>query len=688
MTAILSLFLSFAMLFTGGALPATADTASTLAVQDVVVGYNGESYPLGFDIALSAAAAQDELSLHFELVDGEDVFLPLSGKITRDGVTFAISEEGSAYTLTAETLNQLLGLEEGDVSSIETVIQGLESYVSAFSALEKQPVKLSSEQEAQLMEVVYANMDDMLREDMNWDFGNGEIPAEHVNGMLSGADFFAILDGWMAMDDETIAPALSAVLDLYNSVLASNAALYSSLIVYEDKTDAYPEETPAVIYTPEAKEYVPAETFTQLLETVAAGDAEASAELEAMEAEMDIITAAEGDVNYSIVNLYMPLDENMESVMNVSAETTSSPEETHSYFALYLEQGSSSVGYEVNAVINGPVENPESVNLEMMIQNDNELDFTDYEAEEVEEDILYTSTNVYVSSGASYEDGLEDTDLYMEITESNVRYANGELNEEGEDETISLSCFVDEEKDENGNLTGIYDLTVSAGDEESYSLNFTTLLTQAPAEDYFANLPAVNLPADGEDPAYQTLSADAAALLEDAVTVAADDEFAALMEAFAAAELSEENDDEDADAEYIAETDEEEYDEEYAEEEFASLEDVNAAYPGVFVNYTAPEGFEVDTITVSNGDYLYANYYSEDGRYISVNQSFYEDTGLDYFAVNNGETSLIEGQTAAVYKTDAGYYYAQFYLDNGSLSVYFDDCDAAAVQEILAGLSF
>ena len=700
MTAILSLFLSLAMLFSGGPLPETADLASTLTVQDIVVGYNGESYPLGFDIALSAAAGRDELSLHFEAVDGEDVYLPLSGKITPDSAVFTLSEEGSAYTVTAETLNQLLGLEEGDVSSMESVLGGLESYISTLAALsKKQPVKLTPEQEAQLMEVVYSNMDDMVREDMNWDFGSGEIPAEHVNGMISGADLFAILDGWMALDDENLAPVLSAVLDLYDSIIAANYAVISQVNTTVEIADStigviggadgptavyVAGEEPAEEPAEEIAEYVPAESFTQLLENLAAGDEEVLAELEALETEMDIITAADGDVNYAIVNLYAAFDENLESVMNITAETTSSPEETLAYFALYLEQGSTSLGYEVNTTVDGPVENPAAVNMEVMMQTDNELDFTDYDAEEVEENILYNSGSVYVSAGSVFTDGLEDTDLYMEISETNVRYANGELSEEDEGQTVSVSYFADEEEDENGGVIGTHDLSVSAGDEaESYTLHFTTLNTQAPAEDYFAGRSAVNLPADGEDPAYQTLSAEALLLMSDAMSLAADEEFAALMAAFTAVEDTAEYEED-----YEEDYEEEYYEEDYVEEMFASFDEVNAAYPGVFVSYTAPEGFEADVITVSNGEYLYANYYSEDGRYISVNQSCYEDTGLDYFAVNNGEVSLIEGQTAAVYKTDAGYYYAQFYLDNSNLYLYFDDCDAAALQTILAGLQF
>lgn len=711
MNAILSLFLSLAMLFSGGAaLPAEVETVSTLAVQDVVLGYEGESYPLGIDFALSAGASQDELLLHFEAEDDEGLtLLPLSGKITRDGVTFALNNEGSAFTVSAETLNQMLGLEEGDVSSIETLAKGLESYFSALSALEqKKGASLDPETEAAMMEVVYSNMQDMVKEDVEWDFGSGEIPAVHVNGKVSGAGLFAILDGWLAMDDDTLSPALSGLLDLYNAAfgMVHAYAMPGEVTVYADKDETIgvisgADDGPTAIYVPEeeAEAYVPAENFTQLLSAMAENDAEVLAGMENTSAEMDIISAADGDSKYQVVNLFAVLDEEKGAAMNVSAESAIGADASNMYFALYTEEGSNILSYEVQTAVEGPIDNPSSMDVEMMMQNDSTIDFTDYTAEEVEEDMLYSSTGMYLNAGVLYEDGLEDTDVYMEINESNVRYAGGELNEESEPENVIVNLYIDQEKDEEGRLTSAYDLDVSANEEESLTVNFNTVLTESPAPDYFAAHEMVELPADGEDPAYNILSGNAMAVMGDLIAISANEDFAAFAEAFSVdtvdyeEEYTEEYTEEDYEdyEEYTEEEYDGEYDEEYAEDyEFATLEEAAGVFKGDLISYTAPEGFQLETVYVSgDGSYLNANYVTEDGRYITVNQEYYEeDYGLDYFSVADGASSLIEQPVASVYKAEGGYYYAQFYMNGGALAVYFDDCDAAGVEAILAGLGF
>lgn len=721
MNAILSLFLSFAMLFTGGALPATVEDASTLTIQDFVLSYNDESYPLGYSLSVTAAAAQDELGLHLEVLseDGE-VLLPLSGRMTQDGVTFAIAEEGSAYTISAETLMEMLGMEEDDVSYIEEAAEQIASYIGAVSALEEsQTNTVSVETRDAMLDVLYANMQDMISEEIAWDFGNGEIDALHVNGVLSGMDLYKVLDGWLALDDEMLAPAMQQVLDVFNTIFSMNYAVISADADVIEIADAASigviggADGPTAVYV-SGEEYAPAENFTQLIELLSAEDETLISQLESTQAEMDILSGMEGETAYQSVNLYMNLDESMGAALNVNADTAASPENSEIYFGMYLEQGSDSIGYEVQALVDGPMENPASVDLEMMIQNNSVLDFTDYDAEELIEDLLYTTNTMYVSGGYTYEDDLQDASLVMQFTESGLRYVDGEYDEEDDTSSVYLDFYMDEEKEEDGSLVSIFDINLSINDEENMGVSFSTVLSKAAAQDYFAGMNAAELPADGEDPAYESLAGDAMLLLGDLMTISSDENILALTELFSGesyADNEEYYDAEDYDEEYY---EDEDYDEEYGEYEedydayyeqysqdedyegedytFLTLEEAAEVFAGNLIGYTAPEGYEIESVYVtSDGSYLNANYYNEDGYYISLNQNCYEDdSGFDFFAIENGAVSLLDSYTAEVYRSEAdtGYYYAEIALPDGSLSVYFDDCDAETAQNILAGLEF
>lgn len=684
MNAVLSLFLSLAMLFSGGALPAEVETVSVLTVQDVVLNYEDNNYPLGFDLSLSAGTAQDELLLHFELSNDDETLMPVSGRITRDGVTFALNDEGNAFTVSADKLNRMLELESDDLFAIENMCGGMESYVKALTLIYSDPSVSSPEADAAAMEIFYSNMQNVVREKMEWDFGSGEIPAEHVYGTFGASDLFAALDGWRTMDNEAVSAAFDGLLDFYNGLICMSGYMPES--AGEDAA------------------YVPAESFTEMIAYLAEGEPEVMAELEQISAEMDIITSTEGDAEYQVVNLYMVLNEETGAAMNVSAEAAVTSEESTVYTALYMEEENYSTSYEMQLTVDGPMENPASMNMETMMQTDISVDFTDYEAEDYEEDILYNTNSSYVSAGIVFEDGAQDVNYYAENTNSSMRYTGGEYVEEDEPIVHAVNFYMDAEKDDEGRPISDIELEFIEDDEMVYGISCSTVLSQIPAVDYFAELTPVELTGEDEDPAYEAIEQDSEALMQDAEVVAADEDFAALVQAlffyepevYDDKEYDEEDyeDEEDYDDEEYYEDEDEEYDDDdvyYEDYEFSTLEEAAEVFAGELISFTAPEGFELEEVYVSgDGYYVNANYYAEDDRYISFNQDYYdEDTGYaDYFSVADGAVTQIDDRIATLYKSETGYYYAQFYMPDGSLAIYFDDCDVEGVKTILGGISF
>lgn len=709
MNALLSLILSFAMLFSGGALPETADVASTLAVQDFVLEYDGESYPLGFDVAVTAAAAQDGLTLHFEAVNGDgEVLMPVSGKVSQDGVTFSISEGGKVYTLSAETLQEMLGMDEVDAEAFEAMTRSITDYSTMLGEIEKmQSATVSPETQAEVMEILYANMDNVITEEITWDFGTGELPATHVNGTLNIMDVYAAMDGWMAMDDETVSPMLRYMLDMYNELFAMNYATIAELeteveiaesdaasvgiiggadgptaVYVAGENPEYSGSAIGVICRPKGEDsaaencYVPAESYTQLIENMIGGDEEALEMLSAMTMDMDVISAQDGDTLHQLVSLYMILSEEEGIAMNINAESAASPESTIAYFNMYMEMPESSIGFEVQMGVEGSVANPDAVDLVMLITASDAVHYTQTDAEE-HDCTEYNTTNVLVTASSTYENGLEDSEVIVEVNESSVNYIDGEFENEYEGDVISFSANVDEETDEAGNLLSFFEFEVDVTEEETIGLNFNTVLSKAPVVDYFAGRESVELTADTEDAGYQSLSADAMGLMSDAMAIAANEDFMALTGLITGTTAYEEEIEvgiEDYSSETI-----------YCE----TIEEVAEIYAGNIPAYTAPEGYSLQaTSAESDGSYMEAIYSDANGSMFTMSLYAYGEANSDpAFLLQDGVLTEMSAPVVTLSGYDGVYFAANVQLPDGILVFYFDeDLTVDQIPAYLAGL--
>jgi len=685
MSALLSIILSFAMLFSGGALPATAKNANTLTLQDICIEYDGESYPLGFDLAFTAAPAQEELILHFEAQAEDETLLPLSGRITPDGVEFVLSATGSKYSLSAETLDQLAGLDAAP-ESLEFLTQYLDAYTRLLKLAEDaQNNPLPPETQQAIMDALYAQMQNRTTEETELDIGSGAMPATRVAGKLSIMDLFAVLDGWMALDDPMLSEALTCVLDMYNSILTTTELSAQVENVLIDTNAASigvigGADGPTAVYVAGEKPEA-AESFTDLISRLA-GDA--LPQLEQLYLDMEIITAQADGTEYAAVTMLMDLYEEAGMAVSYNVESILTPEGGDAYISLYVDQENvQSIGMEALATIEGPMNAPQAVNMEMMMQTSSVTDLSQYQ--EAAEELLYYGTNTaYATYAADLSDGLQNGQMHMQISNSSQSYADGELSDETLSET-AFDCSLSESLDESGNKCSAYVISATNG-EQSFGLSFNTLISTAPVQDYFSGRSAVELSADAEtDPGYQTLKIDALQLSSDAMRIAANEDFLRLqelltVEAEADSEIVYPDKEEDSDyGEYAYES--------YGEETEMSFEEAAALYLGTIPDYTAPEGYILDYCSVGEEhDYLYMSY-SRGDDYFDLSLYHEPDFAARDYLMVDGSLNELAGYIVELEMYDDVYGYASINLPDGEMEFSFDyDADLEEVQTILAGL--
>ena len=105
MNAILSILVCFAMLFSGGAaLPEQPETATVRTLRNLSVTTDEGSVTLTPELRLTTAIGSEQAIAQFEVVNGDDVLLPMMGELTKDGVRFCLSDGGSVYSLSSDAL--------------------------------------------------------------------------------------------------------------------------------------------------------------------------------------------------------------------------------------------------------------------------------------------------------------------------------------------------------------------------------------------------------------------------------------------------------------------------------------------------------------------------------------------------------------------------------------------------------
>ncbi len=112
MNLLLSIFLSLAMILGGtGSLPAEPDVATTWTLRNVTLDTGAEQRSLDPELRLTAAAGSDQVDLHLEVESGGRTLAPMSLEIAEDALRASFGTEDSVYSLSAQELEALSGIE-------------------------------------------------------------------------------------------------------------------------------------------------------------------------------------------------------------------------------------------------------------------------------------------------------------------------------------------------------------------------------------------------------------------------------------------------------------------------------------------------------------------------------------------------------------------------------------------------
>ncbi len=661
MNAILSMILSLMLAFSGSALPAVPETATTYTVDNIVLTVNDESVALNPAIVYSIATGAQQLQAQFGVELEDDTLIPLAGELTPNGVKFSLGS-GRAYSLSADSLNALSGMTEPDAASAAEVNEAMQQlrdlakmtsdlYSEAFTDMENN-FALSEEMFAHWIELSGATP-----ESFEIEVNGVTLPVTCVELNLSAQDTMATLDMLREEGSEAMQAYIQKMLDLMNMAYGSQYA-----------------------------------SFEELFAALPGIDPDAAGE--AMETTFPIeLTYGSKDGLYYVEEL---VDTEADGLaMEISETVVYQDGVTELVISASAGDGEMAIGMGGAATYDAA----------------GNVDFNfDITAEMADEPVL----GVYLSvDRAAAEDGLAETDVSVdiEVFEKDVNLETGETT------TDKTNIFIDwtseQYLEEDESLSSDCELTLdaSAGEEDfSAALAFTFNRAEVPFEDAFTGMELVEMPADTEAEAYQMLASEVFGPISDLMVLSMEESVTELIEMFS--ELTEtmvitteaveaypadsyagSDDPAYLDEEYLLDDpyyDEEAYD--FPEYTFSAYDGgeidlavAAEAYGGELPAFTVPEGYTLDWM------YAVSEYcsmdFSSDDHYFSANfYPAYEGTSLTAMQLgDDGSLTPIEGNTVQVQLNEDGtVLYVDFAHNGTQYSLYMDSVAVEDMQQYIA----
>ena len=632
MNTILSILVCFAMLCSGTtALPAQPETAVTWTLRNVTLDCDGESVTLAPEARITTALGAEKAQLHFELGNGEDVLMPVSGEITPDCARFTLGHGEQAYTVTEETLTAMLDLDAEDALYIDLAVGVITDYCALLNRTYADAEFAQTVSDAAMQAMIDAC----------------GAKAEETEVEIDGESYPAQLYN-LDMD-------LKDVLVMLDNLRACGVAEFETLM--EDLA-----EICALALDGEME-------FTNF--------ADLAAEMDDMEFSYPMVLTImqQGDLAYSSMAYSASIDG--EEFMEMNLEAVARGEEYRMSAAVAAGMGEQSVAYDVNMDMTGPYNAPEMMNMNVTMSIVGESSYSyeeegDGEAEAVEHICQsLDATTMVMDVNLQTVDGLRDVETTMNMSNNYASYTDGE--EDYAIETaVLMECASDAFAEADGSVTSSVSLKLDA-DGESYALSFDLNRAEAAAVDYFDGLKTCELTGDldEENPAFAMLTSDAMAFAADAMQLAADDSVIALMQALGMDAVETDGGDS--------------Y--EPTESYVSGFEEAAGIFGGTIPAFDAPEGFTLDGVEVDEYS-LTANYSCEAGSF-SMSAYAYGAEGLEYFALRDGALEPAERVVELCSYDSESVDSATVYGPEGTLYFYFDleDASREAVEAILAGLN-
>lgn len=625
MNAILSFIVCIAMLASPmGVLPAQQETETVWTVRNLTVGLGGESVTLTPEARVTAAVGTEGAQFHFEVGNGENVLMPISGGINADGARLALGTGERSYSMSDEVFKELLGMDETDAAVLDGLGEVFLSCAEMFSLLyDAEKLEKYNEKSWELLKTLL----DAELEECEIEVNGETLPAMRLAGEVTGRNILKAMDVAMNSDIPEMQAYAEALLKLIN-----------------------------------AMEEEPVEKFSDLSMVDSFDEASIS----------EVIEFSVQEPIYSHSQIKMS-DAFME--MNLDSETVVQGDETSATASINLEHGNRSVNCNMDMTYTGPADAPADLHMDCGIVSTYSYSAYDYDSETEDAVSIFEFANsavVQMTIDVSNNDGLKDAAMEMTVDMSSSYNFDDEMTVNFQ--SVGTTMDYRESLEADGSITGAFNITMDTP-EMPVELSFELNRAEGKAKDYFAGTEEIVLSSDTQDEAYVQLSADAMAVAADAMALAADDGVISLMNMFMA--LNEMDDYIEEDASEI---------EEYEEEEsisVSSFEEAAEIYGGYIPDFTAPEGYTLQEVVVDA--YSMTATYASDEDSFELSTYDYDD-GMSCYVFRDGELVSQPEPIVEILAYDEMIGSVTVYSGEGTIYFYFSGADQAAVEDVLAGL--
>lgn len=651
MNAILSILVCFAMLFSGGAaLPAQPETATTWTLRNLTISTDEGSATLTPELRLTAAIGSEQAIAQFEVVNGDDVLLPMAGELTGDGVRFRLCDGGSVYTLSSDALLELMEADDADAQLMAWMVD----YLNSYSALLSRTMNDASFQQeiSQTMIELLVSACGGSAEPVTVELDGAELPAQRAQLELTPEASLNLLDGLASCGVTEVEEMLNSYMLLFASAMGEDYASLSDLT---------------------------AGLRAQLAEEGMADE---------ISIPMELTWTTEGPAH---VEIAMDFDVDDTSAMQLDLTSTSTDERTDLDMTLGFTMddgmGINQMDFRMSGQVDGPLNAPEKVQLNLVASSRYNLE-NEYEDEAVAQRFAYSSDMGFaLDVNAAVVDGLERATIDFTASQSSSYDYDGDVN--GNESSLRAHITSDDRSEADGSMTTAVAMDVEA---DGKSMQISWELNRAegmpvPAFDESKTVDLAEIIREEEGAASVALASDALKLSADATALCADESVLAMLEL-----LEIEPDEMPADV-TVSEDGDDESEEIYLGDDDTvtvySMDEAAAIYAGALPAFTLPEDLELDSIDVSDSN-LDASFGSADGeRYLDLNCFDYGYSNGEFFVLEDGAlvpagavvniSALDEENTA--FSADVG-------VPTGMCSFYFYGFAREEVEAFLASLQF
>ena len=419
MNAILSILVCFAMLFSGGAaLPAQPETATVWTLRNLSVATDEGSATLIPEARLTTAIGSDAARLQFEVVNGDDVLLPMMGEMTKDGVRFCLSDGGSVYSLSSDALLELMEAGDADAQLMALMVDYLNSY-SALLSRTMNDASFQQEFSRTMIELLVSACGGEA-EQVTLEIDGAEVPANRALLEITPEAALNLLDGLASCGVTEVEDMLNSYMLLLASAMGEDYASLSDLtadlraqLAEEDMTDeiSFPVEL----------------TWTT--------EGPAHAEI-AMDFDVDEPTAMQLAVTSTSTDEKTDLD------MTLSFTTDDGMGNTNQ------------MDFHMTEQVDGPLNAPENVELhvEATSQNDWKSEYSEEGVEAVVHSYVSSSAmNFALDVNAAVVDGLDRATIDLSANQSSSYDYDGDVNTD--ESVLSAHISSDDRSEADGSVT-------------------------------------------------------------------------------------------------------------------------------------------------------------------------------------------------------------------------------------------